>query len=101
MIAREVESKVSLGAVVVDLSHRGEPIVVRVEGIEALVVVDDTHGTLVGGVDFAVDGDSARCLEKVLFAVQSVDEVAFLSLPRGITPFASGEMRSKFISIVN
>ncbi len=83
LIAREVESKISLGAVVVDLSHRGEPIVVRVEGIEALVVVDDTHGTLVGGVDFAVDGDSARCLEKVLFTVQSVDKVAFFVLAEG------------------
>ena len=83
LIASEVESKVFLFAVRVDLTHSGEPVVVSVERIVSFVVVDDTHRAFVGGVHLAVEGYRAACFEEVLFAVQSVFERAVLISCKG------------------
>ena len=72
LVSCEVEGEILLLAVDFDLAHRGQPIVVRAEGIEALVVVDYADGALVCGVVLAVDFDVACCFEEVLLAVQRV-----------------------------
>lgn len=101
LISREIEREVSLNAVVVDLSHSGEPVVVGVEGVKSFVVVDDADRAFVCDVRFAVYGYRSRRFKEIFFAVKSISERAVLVLPSGMTPFASGEMRSNEISIEN
>ena len=53
LVSRQVESKELLFAVDFGFAHRGEPVVVREEGIISFVVVD-TDRALVGFIGFSV-----------------------------------------------
>ena len=70
LVAGEVEGEEFLFAVYLAPAHGGQPVIVRAEGIVALVVVDDADRVLVGHELLAVHRDVTRGFQEIFLGVE-------------------------------